>query len=222
METVTYKDSSGGYTPNLIPNDGSFSRGVKKQTAIGAGVGLVLLSLSGSGSNMYLPITVVQKTGSSVIESSSFSTKNALSKAFLTAQEQIEDIKFYLGVPITDLAKILHVQRPAIYDWLSGSEPRPANRERIQEVHRISKQWNSMTNQKIRTYLHAPTKANKDVTILDLLSSDTLNIAAISHALESIAAHLNEKLSKAHGKKTANHISQLSAFDQLSRKITDS
>ncbi|GHV10284.1 hypothetical protein FACS189485_23310 [Spirochaetia bacterium] len=56
----------------------------------------------------------------------------------MTAKEQLDLIYSFFGFSCTDLSKILHVSRPAIYAWIDATEPKIENAERIKYLAQLA------------------------------------------------------------------------------------
>lgn len=55
----------------------------------------------------------------------------------LSAADQVREVLGALSLNKTDLAQILGVSRPTLYDWLDGKEPNPSNAQRLSTLHRL-------------------------------------------------------------------------------------
>ena len=54
----------------------------------------------------------------------------------LSIVEQVQELHAALSLNKSQLAQVLRVSRPALYDWLRGREPNVANRERVHTLLR--------------------------------------------------------------------------------------
>ena len=54
----------------------------------------------------------------------------------LSVVEQIQELQAALSLNKSQLARILRVSRPALYEWLRGREPNPANTDRLHTLLR--------------------------------------------------------------------------------------
>jgi DNA-binding transcriptional regulator YiaG len=55
----------------------------------------------------------------------------------MSAAEQMREVLAALALNKSQLADVLGVTRPTLYDWLDGREPNPANAERLSAIVRI-------------------------------------------------------------------------------------
>lgn len=90
--------------------------------------------------------------------------------------ERVSAIKAAFGLTISQLAKVLRVERQTIYDWMDEENPPQAQehkRERLAVIQRLAIQWNQLcpwpAGKEIATY------AVDGMTLLDLLSADMLD-----------------------------------------------
>lgn len=102
--------------------------------------------------------------------------------------EQIKQLKISMGFNILELAAILNVSRPTIYDWIESKKTtiHKKNQKRLNLIYEISKTWESKNIGQLGGYLHKPLGAT-NVSLFDLLKSDNLNLSAIDSYLDSIA-----------------------------------
>ena len=96
-------------------------------------------------------------------------------------RQSLELIEQTLGVTVKELARILCVSRPMIYHWRAGMEPLPENRARIEAVARLSADWSQLEEKPLGDRLHL--KQAEGDTLMDLLSSEVLDVSAIRVAM---------------------------------------
>ncbi len=63
-----------------------------------------------------------------------------------SAAEQLELIRHYLSLSVSDLARIVGVKRPTIYAWLQNGAPRRESLERLAMLERIAAHWKSIAD----------------------------------------------------------------------------
>ncbi|HUP59150.1 MAG TPA: hypothetical protein VNA69_01890 [Thermoanaerobaculia bacterium] len=63
-----------------------------------------------------------------------------------SAAEQLEFIRHYLSLSVSDLARIAGVKRPTIYAWLQNGAPRRDSMERLAMLERIAAHWQSIAD----------------------------------------------------------------------------
>ena len=62
--------------------------------------------------------------------------------ALATVSEKLFGIRQSLSLNISELARVLRIQRPALYGWIQGkSEPRRANLQRLDSVYELALVW---------------------------------------------------------------------------------
>ncbi len=102
--------------------------------------------------------------------------------------ERVSAIKAAFGLTISQLAKVLRVERQTVYDWMDEENPRPPqtqNRERLAAIQRLAVQWNRLcqwpAGKGIATYT-----VDSD-TLLDLLSADALDEARLQPVMRGLS-----------------------------------
>lgn len=104
---------------------------------------------------------------------------------FLLPQEQLVGIRRYLSLSVSDLAKVLRVERPTVYSWLKGEAvPRSGNVNRIGAIYSVAREWRSMSSEPIRGMLN--TAYGGDTTLLGLLSDEIVDEAATHQLLTKL------------------------------------
>lgn len=97
----------------------------------------------------------------------------------------LEELKTNLGVTLTYVARCLAMQRSAIYRWYDGRSPHPANRARLETLCEFGYRWRAARLASLRNYWESVVPG-MDVTLGNLLSSQTLDIAALNAAIERL------------------------------------
>jgi len=151
----------------------------------------VVLVLSGTGGNISTLRALDHSGGLTTLQSPAPSFRLER-KRILTVQERIRAIKAAFGLTISDLAAVLAVGRPAIYDWLGGSEPRKKNLDRILQVHGLAQYWTSMVNGSLRNLLRSTFEDGHN--ILELLIQDELAPDKIHADLDALAKITNQSV----------------------------
>lgn len=93
-------------------------------------------------------------------------------------QRQLMRIKSDLQITMTDLARLLLVERPSVYQWFADAEPRQQNRERISTLADLAADWASLELGSIRMYMDSRS-ADVDHSLDELLLQQPLQIEAI-------------------------------------------
>lgn len=130
-------------------------------------------------------------------------------------KQQLSDIKYYFGISISDLANVLHVQRPAIYEWLEGVNPREDNRERILNIYRYAQFWKSQSNAPIKKHIREPMEDGK--SLFELLSSEIFDDIKVKDAMLNVAARITQAETE---KATEDKDIHNNAFEALSISVT--
>ena len=106
--------------------------------------------------------------------------------------ERVGAIKAAFGLTISQLAKVLRVERQTIYDWMDEDHPpqlQEQKRERLAAIGRWAAQWNALCSwpagKGITTY------TVDGVTLLDLLLADALDEARLTNALHGLSKQVN-------------------------------
>lgn len=113
---------------------------------------------------------------------------DVLTSLSITPHEQLNQIKRLMGLNILEIASILLVTRPTVYGWIESKKIgiRKNNQERLNSIYEISKSWKSKGLGRVENYLHKPIGV-ENISLFDLLKSDTLNLSKIYNYLDNIA-----------------------------------
>ncbi|MGD9152860.1 MAG: hypothetical protein PVG30_04285 [Gammaproteobacteria bacterium] len=116
-------------------------------------------------------------------------------------KEQINVLRKYIGFNISEIAIILGVKRPTIYEWLEAENPklRESNRKRLDEIYDICERWAKTNLGRIDAYIRKAIIDGK--SLFDLLACEKINYALVNKAfvlLEQIVkqADIEKKLDK--------------------------
>lgn len=101
----------------------------------------------------------------------------------LTMLAAIENI---FGDSATNMAKILRVSRPMIYHYRQGMEPSIENKRRLQTLAALASDSYSQVSRPLRGHLKA--KQPEGRTLLDLLSDEDLDVAALRRMVQRTIA----------------------------------
>ncbi len=106
-------------------------------------------------------------------------------------------IKLTLGINILELASMLQVSRPAIFEWTESKKITidEKTQERVTRIYKISEEWKAKGVGRLGSYLHRPIGI-LNVSLFDLLKSDDLNLTEIDHHLNTIARAMLKKRKK--------------------------
>lgn len=102
--------------------------------------------------------------------------------------ERVGAIKAAFGLTISQLAKVLRVERQTIYDWMDEDHPpqlQEQKRERLAAIGHWAAQWNALcpwpAGKGITTY------TVEGATLLDLLLTDVLDAARLTVVLHGLS-----------------------------------
>ena len=110
------------------------------------------------------------------------------------AHEQLSRIKQIMGLNILEIAAILQVSRPTVYDWLESKQTRihKENQNRLNSIYAVCKTWEANDLGCLGSHLHKPA-GTENVSLFDLLKSDSLNMNEINRYLDNIAKLISRK-----------------------------
>jgi len=134
-----------------------------------------------------------------------------------TTPEMVAALQQCLSFNITDIAKILGVQRPAIYSWLGNEsvEPHPRNKAKLKEVSKIAFSWNKLSNEPVGKYNKEPLIQEK--SLLEALASDSIDTEAVQDALTVIKQTKNKQ--KKYKRKSVATLAREAGFSELSEDM---
>ncbi|HET7395678.1 MAG TPA: helix-turn-helix transcriptional regulator [Gammaproteobacteria bacterium] len=150
--------------------------------------GALALLVVGSGG----AITSIERagsTGSRSILQYPILARRPERRKILRARDQLLAIKNSLGITLSDMAGILLVGRPAIYEWLNGTEPRRSNQARISQFYNLSLYWDELTKYKLGGQIHILFEDGH--ALFEKLSSENLDIDGIRSDLKVLAHKVN-------------------------------
>jgi len=102
--------------------------------------------------------------------------------------EQVALIRSALSLNIRELAMVLHVERPTVYSWISGAQPREANARRLRTLTSLARKWNTLSTQPLGNLRK---DADEDgISILTLLEEDPLDTDRVLGLFKAAAAKL--------------------------------
>lgn len=111
----------------------------------------------------------------------------------LDAREQIIAIRSLLGLNVSELAAILHVQRPTVYSWQAGTaEPHLENAACLRRAYELAMHWSRLCSEPIGEWVRKPLDQN-GLTLVLLLAQDSPNELLIEDALSSIKVRIEEE-----------------------------
>lgn len=137
---------------------------------------------------------IISGTGTQGIEGYRPTRQVGLTNAVLDVPNQLSLIKDSFSLSITDLSKVLLVERPTVYSWLDGIPPRDANQVRINSLKKAAEKWNSSCSDPVGKYLKAI--SFQESSIFDILCEDPLQEMVLSQAIEITADKVKSDIEK--------------------------
>lgn len=131
-------------------------------------------------------LSIVPGTGAAGIRGIRPSEPEYITDAVLDIPSQLSLIKDSFSLSITDMSKILMVERPTIYSWLNGGPPREANQTRINFLMGAAGKWNSACTYPIGKYLKTNLIGRNSV--FELLCAEHPQDSELAEAIEIAAA----------------------------------
>ena len=106
----------------------------------------------------------------------------------LSVVEQIQELQATLSLNKSQLAQILRVSRPVLYEWFRGKEPNQANTERLQTLLRcLVRGRASGTSPLNARFVRQPAELDGP-TLLELLSEERIDEDLVVNAIEKTQA----------------------------------
>ncbi len=110
----------------------------------------------------------------------------------LDTRERTTGLRRYFSLNISDLARVLHVERPTVYAWLKGSSaPHPGNLKRLERIYRLARDWRARSSAPMGIYVREPIENGRSV--LDHLAEENPNEQIIRRAFSVIKARLDQE-----------------------------
>ena len=106
----------------------------------------------------------------------------------LPVADQVRELQAALSLNKSELARILRVSRPTVYDWLGGGEPNADNRSRIRTLLRlVVRSRVSASDPVFPRFVKSALDPGNGV-LLDLLSEETIDEATTRNLIRSAKA----------------------------------
>ena len=106
----------------------------------------------------------------------------------LSVIEQMQELQAALSLNKSQLARVLRVSRPALYEWFRGKEPNPANTDRLHTLLRcIVRARAAGTSPLNARFVRQPADLDGPA-LLDLLSEERIDEDRVVHAIEEAQA----------------------------------
>lgn len=107
-----------------------------------------------------------------------------------SAAEQLELIRHYLSLSISDLARIAGVKRPTIYAWLQNAAPRRESMERLAMLERIAAHWQSIADRPLGALARLAIGSTGETFVILLESASE---EELRNALDQLGARLRKR-----------------------------
>lgn len=137
----------------------------------------------------------------------------------VSVYERMTQIRHYLSLNVSNLAKVFLVQRPTVYAWLKGtSDPHEENLTRLSEIHRIAKEWHRIAGIPMGN-LHKMPLANGS-SLLDTLCHAKIDTSAVDRILQSLKAEQDrESTAKANRYRSVKSIAEKHGFSPMPSEL---
>jgi transcriptional regulator with XRE-family HTH domain len=112
----------------------------------------------------------------------------------LSVSEQMQELLAALSINKSQLAEILRVTRPTVYDWLQGREPNAANADRLHALLRALTRASVSAAAPLNARFVRRAMELDSPSIIELLTAEHLDEGRIAQALEQ-ARSLGEEAS---------------------------
>ncbi len=142
------------------------------------------------------------------------SAKDPIREKSYSAGEMVSAIRSSLSLNITEMARVVRVERPTIYEWIGGrSNPHPDNRERLIKVFAISQEWKRLSPLPVDSYVRQPNSTGK--SIMDLLSEESIDTDKVLASLRTLANIQREAKEDSSQKRTSLSVRELAKKHNL-------
>ncbi|MGI5863654.1 MAG: helix-turn-helix domain-containing protein [Myxococcales bacterium] len=170
---------------------------------VGRGSAGVVIFQQGYGPYLFLigtsPLVVDSRPMARVAMESSVRPRGACEEAAtrpevlaLPIAEQVREMAAALSLNKSQLAAVLRVSRPTLYDWLAGKEPNPANSRRLAAILRLLVDAGISSTSPLNARFVRQAVLPGERSLLELLSADPIDEAQVSSALRE-AKSLSEE-----------------------------
>ena len=114
-----------------------------------------------------------------------------------TTQDQLNNLRKYIGFNISEISNMLLVKRPTIYEWLeSNNEPSQKNQARLNIIYNLFKNHFYQQSPKIKNFLYK--KTYNEESLFSLLTKEYIDEPLI----KKIALNIQESLLMQQQKRT--------------------
>ena len=137
----------------------------------------------------------------------------------LHVKEKVVALKDRLGFNISEIAAILQVGRPTVYEWLETKTPklRKNNKKRLDEIYKICQKWDKTNLGRLGTCLRKTVCEGK--SLFDLLASDKINHNLVNKTIISLKYFLEKSNKEKESRKAFIH--KYGLEEQIKKRISD-
>jgi transcriptional regulator with XRE-family HTH domain len=137
---------------------------------------------------------------------------------FVDTSERMTGLRRYFSLTVTDLARVLRVERPTIYAWLKGSSaPHSGNLRRLEKIYRLAQEWRAKSSIPMGTYVREPFDDGRSV--LDYLAEEHLQERMIRYAFTEIKSRLDQEQETKHARRrSVDESARVLGFPTVSAK----
>jgi transcriptional regulator with XRE-family HTH domain len=108
-----------------------------------------------------------------------------------SAAEQLAFIRHYLSLSVSDLARVMGVQRPTIYAWMQNGAPRRDSVERVAMLERIAAHWKTLADRPLGALSSLAVGRNGETFVMLLESASEVELRA---TLDQLGMRLRERV----------------------------
>jgi transcriptional regulator with XRE-family HTH domain len=139
--------------------------------------------------------------------------------ALLDTRERMAGLRRYLSLNISDLARVLRVERPTVYAWLKGSSaPHPGNLKRLEKIYRLAREWRARSSTPMGVYVRE--SIENGCSVLDHLAEENPDEQAIGRAFSAIRARLDqEQTTRSARRRSVDESAQLHGFPSVPEAV---
>lgn len=132
---------------------------------------------------------------------------------------RVGEIRHYLSLNMTDLSRVLRVERPTVYAWLNGSvQPHSANLDRLKRVHTLARAWRAMSSVPPGRYVRERFEGGE--ALVEYLSAEVLDEQAIRRAFARIKAEVDrESAGKSSRRRSVADAARRHGFSEVPRSV---
>jgi len=96
-------------------------------------------------------------------------------------------VRSAFGLNVTELARVLGVERPTVYAWLRDEAvPQQANWHRLMAIATLADRWSLLSSAPVGVRLRSPNSDGR--TLVDVLAEDPIPSGLVLDILDSVAA----------------------------------